>query len=92
MKKVIIHSIIKLLIAGVPIALLLNKKLNTDSGNNGMGIDLSLMAAFLILIVWGIGMIWETVKFFSKNNKNNALINILMIITVLIAFIYIGGM
>ncbi|WP_326984716.1 hypothetical protein VUJ46_09365 [Chryseobacterium sp. MYb264] len=92
MKKTVIYSIIKILIAAVPMVLLINKKLNTDSGNNGMGIDLSLLAAFLILVIWGIFMICETVKFFYQRNKKNAVINILIMIPVLAVFIYIGGM
>lgn len=92
MKSAIIHIVIRILIAAVPIFILINKKLDDISGNSGMGIDLPLMIAFGILIIWGVFMIVETGRFFYSKNNNMAVINVFLIIPVLFTFIYIGGM
>lgn len=92
MKSAIIHIVIRILIAAVPIFILINKKLDDTSGNSGMGIDLPLMIAFGILIIWGVFMIVETGRFFYSKNNNMAVINLFLIIPVLFTFIYIGGM
>lgn len=92
MKNLAVHIIIRLAIAVIPIFILINKKLDDTSGNSGMGIDLPMMIAFGMLIIWGIFMIFETGRFFYSKNNKMAVINLFLIVPVLFAFIYIGGM
>lgn len=92
MKNLVVHIIIRLAIAIIPIFILVNKKLDGTSGNSGIGINLPMMIAFVILLIWAVFMIYETGRFFLHKNKKLALINLVIIIPILLAFIYVGGM
>jgi hypothetical protein len=92
MQKIIKHILFRLTIAAVPIFILINKKLNNISGNSGIGVDLPMIIAFLILLIWGIFIVYETGRFFYFKKNKLALINLLIIVPVLSAFIYVGGM
>lgn len=92
MKSTAIHFIIRFFTALVPLFFLARKKLDTGSGNNGMGVDPSLMIGLGLLLVWGIYMVYETIRLLLLKKKQPTLVNTGLIIVVLAVFIYLGGL
>ncbi len=92
MKGTVIHFLIRFFTALVPLFFLARKKMDTGSGNNGMGIDSFLMTGLGLLSVWGIYMVYETIRLLSRKKKQLALVNTGLIIIVLAVFIYLGGL
>lgn len=92
MKGTVIHFLIRFFTALVPLFFLARKKLDTGSGNNGMGVDPSLLIGLILLSAWGIYMVYETIRFLSHKKKQPALVNAGLIIVVLAVFIYLGGL
>ncbi len=92
MKGTVIHFLIRFFTALVPLFFLVRKKLDTGSGNNGMGIDPSLIIGLGLLSVWGIYMVYETIRLLYQKKKQLALVNAGLILLVLAVFIYLGGL
>ncbi len=92
MKSTVIHFVIRFFTALVPLFFLAHKKLDAGSGNNGMGIDPSLMIGLGLLSVWGIYMVYETIRLLSQKKKQLVLVNAGLVIVVLAVFIYLGGL
>lgn len=85
----IIHTSIRLVIVTILLLLLVNS-VTSSSGNNGNGINLMLFGSFFLLIVFGIYIVFETIKLLFKKQNNLVAVNLLLTVSALIV-VYILG-
>ena len=86
------HIIIRLLIAVLTISILIHKKFfsGTGGGNNGMGMDMPFFLSLVLLVFFGIYMIYEIFKLWTSQ-RELAIVDLVLCIFVLCIFLFIGG-